>query len=140
MEVKCELCNKLPARYICKSCGRAVCVACFDHESETCVDCSNLQRAYNVNYERKKLAQVTTLETKLFFLGFALMMIGMLLTSIAPLMTTGFSSSGGIVVFIFPFLPFGIAWGPHGGLAILASLVLMIIMLLIVFVLYGRRW
>lgn len=69
------------------------------------------------------------MNTKLFLTGFTLILVGMLLVSLAAVLSASAGTTSGVII-TFP-IPIGIAWGPHGMLLAIISLIIMLIMLIV---------
>jgi len=68
----------------------------------------------------------TSLQLKLFLLGFLLMFAGIIVLVIAALLRDGTSISGGLII-IVGFIPIVLGVGPHAFLAVLVATILTII-------------
>ena len=120
-EPKCEICGAETAAYVCRKCGKRVGPSCFVPEYWACLACAPPLKP------PPKADLVTLLLLVGFavaFVGFAVMMLGALMTSAA--------SSGAAVVIIGPF-PFAVGFGEMGWiviplviLALMAAIVLLL--------------
>jgi len=113
----CEVCHRLPARFVCRLCGRRVCINCYDPYDELCIECSKKESEkafYPTLHERSITASEVDLGVKLFMSGFALSFIGAMLMMLSSLI--GGKGSGGFIIFIWPFPPLISAWGPQASL------------------------
>jgi len=129
MEVRvCQLCGKLaPVTYTCKQCKREVCEACFKHEGSVCSEC----------YSRLKAGTpLLTFPLKLFLLGFALIILGMIFLIAYSILYGNVQTTTGIVIFVGP-VPIILGTGPYSIFAILLATILTI--LGIVFFLLMRK-
>lgn len=137
MSVKsCEICGEKSAKYICQECGRSVCEQCIEAYTWLCKEC----------YERiKKPAETIEAEekiffhfpfVKMFFLGFILIFIGMMILVLAALLT-GLKDSLGFIFLIGP-IPVIFGSDPHAPVLIIIGVALTIICL-IIFILLNRR-
>ena len=84
MPVKCEICNRKLAKYVCIECGARVCEDCYDRESLMCIRCQPPKK------ER------TLLNSYYIRSGLFLIMIGAIILSLGGL-------EGGSFIYIFPF-------------------------------------
>ena len=125
MRTLCELCGKRPAAFVCSSCGRKVCANCFDLATWTCSSCRQKLGGpvpRQVAFPTSWLALGITL----FFVGFLLMALGVLL-----------SGQAGGFLFVFPFFVFA---GPTVPFYVfLALLVLSMAFTLVVFLAF-LKW
>lgn len=119
MQVKtCQLCEKLSSvLYTCQLCKRKVCEACFEQEVNLCSHCHS-----NLKVETLQ----PTLPTKLFFLGFALILIGTILIIAFSIIDVKLQPTIGTIILIGP-IPIIIGTGPHSIFAILLATILTII-------------
>ena len=133
MRVKtCELCGKRMARYICQECSREICQSCFEPTTWICLECyTNLKRE-------------TSLESfqwlppfKLFFLGFVLMFVGIIVMLITTILF-GASMEAGTIIWIFPLPPIGFDTGPYAFWAISLGVALTVLGLLLFIILRKR--
>jgi len=116
----CELCHRLPARFVCRLCGRRVCINCYDPYSELCIECSR-REAEREAYPRisERVAAVPPepdIGVKLFMAGFLMSFVGAIVMMLSSLLGGG--GSGGFVVWVWPLPPIFSAWGPHSQLVL----------------------
>ena len=80
MQVRqCEICGKRAARYVCQECGRQVCERCLELHVWVCSECYNRLRP-----EAPVMKPFSwSMPLKLFFLGFLLTFVGIVLVMIA---------------------------------------------------------
>ncbi len=101
---RCEVCGRRAARYVCQECGRRVCERCLEPRVWVCLECyKRLQPEAPVAG-----ASLWSVPFKLFFLGFLLTFVGVVL-----LMVSGFlsgDSAGFVWVLPFPPVVFGVGW------------------------------
>jgi uncharacterized membrane protein len=120
----CDVCGKLTAAlHECRLCKRRVCEEHFKPQDGLCSQC----------YSRLSLATQVTEETwvsatlfKLFFLGFFLMFVGVVVLIVVAALQGGASASGGLVIFIGPF-PIILGAGPNASLTLLFAVILTIV-------------
>jgi len=121
---KCDICGKLTAAlHVCRLCKRRVCEEHFNTQDGVCSLC----------HSRLSLATQATEETlmsaalfKLFFLGFFLMFVGIVVLIVAAALRGDTSASGGLVILIGP-IPVILGAGPHASFALLLALILTIV-------------
>ena len=113
----CEICHRLPARFVCRLCGRRVCINCYDPYDELCIECSKREsesETYPTLRERGVVTSEVNLGVKLFMYGFTLSFLGAILMMFSSLV--GGETSGGFIIFVWPFPPIISAWGPQASL------------------------
>jgi len=121
---KCDICGKLTAAlHVCRLCKRRVCEEHFKPQDGLCSLC----------HSRLSLATQATEETlmsanafKLFFLGFFLMFVGIVVLIVAAALQGDASASGALIIFIGP-IPIVLGAGPHAFLALLFAVILTIV-------------
>jgi len=129
----CQICGRNPATYVCQSCGRTVCSSCFDPSRWSCSDC--------VAKSIPRLAQTQvvssfSLANWLFFVAFAMIVVGVLLMTVGSFSGSNGGYSGGAVILIGP-IPIILGTGPYSLVLIALAAVLTVIA--IGFVLFLRR-
>ncbi|HIE13882.1 TPA: Hsp20/alpha crystallin family protein [Candidatus Bathyarchaeota archaeon] len=113
--VRCEICGRDGAYFICAKCGSSVCSQCYDSELGLCKSCSN------ISVKKHPLLFGDTL-----LLGVFLIMLGMFVIATASLI----SSEGGGIIIVPPFFI-----GTLKGTSVLTAIVL-IISLIILFLMF----
>ncbi|MCS7386104.1 MAG: B-box zinc finger protein [archaeon GB-1867-005] len=132
--IKCELCGRREARYVCQECGRRVCELCIDPYTWTCIDCLEKIKP---KLTRMPATQTTTpinTMAKIFTIGFIVIFIGMIIMMIAAILGAG-QVSGGIVIFPFIPIPLIIGYGPEALSGIIIAIVLAAIMIVLILIL-----
>mgnify|MGYP000527656819 CR=1 FL=1 len=137
--VKCEICNRRDAKYVCKECGRRVCELCFDPYTWTCIECLDRLK----HRIKTPIYTPTQISTSMFnsivkftTLGFIIIFIGMILIMLGAI-TGGVQVSGGIIIVPFIPLPLIIGYGPE---ALTSTLMLIIIGIIALIVLFTIIW
>jgi len=121
---KCDICGKLTAAlHECRVCKCRVCEEHFNPHDGVCSLC----------HTRLSLANQATEETlmsaalfKLFFLGFFLMFVGIVVLIVAAALQGDTNVSVGLIVFIGP-IPIILGAGPNASFALLIALILTIV-------------
>jgi uncharacterized membrane protein len=120
----CQICGRNPATYVCQSCARTVCNNCFDPSRWSCSDC--------VAKSSPPLAQPQvvsfSLATWLFFIAFAMIVVGTLLMTVGSLAGSNGAFNGGAVILIGP-IPIVLGTGPYSLVLIALAAVLTVIAL-----------
>jgi len=121
---KCDLCGKLTAALqTCRLCKRRVCTEHFKLQEGICSHChSRLSQATQSTEE----TLMSAIPFKLFFLGFFLMLTGVIILFVAAALQEGASASFASVVFIGP-IPIILGAGPQASLALLLAVILTIV-------------
>lgn len=130
---KCEVCGKRKARDVCQECGRQVCETCLEPYIWLCSDC----------YRRLKpkapaigaFSRSTSL--KLFFLGFSIMFVGIIIIAIATVFF-GVPSGSGAFVWIPPLPPIGFGVGPYAFWMMILSVAVTVLGIVLFAVLRNR--
>lgn len=129
-KVLCEICYKLPARYVCSYCGKRVCINCYDPYSGMCIECAKrFEARAGIRESQLPPAPVSSGEFSgmtLVMIGFALSFIGAMIMMIASLVGGVKGVSGGAMIFIWPFIPIPIitTWGPLGKFILFIFLII----------------
>jgi len=132
---KCQICGR-QAEYVCQECGMLVCRFHYDPYHRVCSECLKklLKSSRKFEEEYFEPANFEPLESKLFIIGFILIIIGVLLPLLLiPLMAGGkakVTTTGGIIIIPGIPIPLGFAWGKYG---LVIAIVLIIIGLVIYF-------
>ena len=129
----CQLCGRRQATYVCQSCGRTVCSDCFDL---TLWSCSNCAPKGITPVSGRTVGPQFTIGSSLFFVAFAMIIIGVLLMTFGSLGGPNGGFSGGAVILIGP-IPIIIGTGPYSVVLIAVAAILTIIAL--AFFLLARR-
>lgn len=109
MQVRtCEICGKRPARYVCQECSRGVCEVCLEPRTWVCSDCYSRLRPEAPSPAVEAFTWSTPF--KLFFLGFLIIFVGMVVMIIAAIF---FGASAGAMIWILPFPPVIVGAGPY---------------------------
>lgn len=127
----CELCGKRVARYVCEECGRRVCEGCLEPRMWVCSECYRRLRP-EVPVMKPFL---WSMPFRLFFFGFLLMFVGIVLVMFAGFLSGG--SAGVVWIFPFPPIVLGVGW-PYPVWAIILVFVLTVLGI-VVFVLFRRE-
>ena len=108
MVSRCEICGRNEALYVCRNCSRRVCEECFNPETWLCREClASLQSVA----EAEPAPTSLSLLPKLMFLGFLLIVVGMLLMAFSAFtLPPGGNPKGFIFILSFPFF-FGFGYG-----------------------------
>lgn len=126
MQVRtCKICGKRTARYICQECGREVCEVCLEPHRWICIECYKRVKLETPPFE--PLSWPTPL--KLFFLGFLLIFIGIVLVTTAAVLS-GTSANFGAIVFIGP-IPIVLGAGPNSIWMIILAVAITIVGLIL---------
>jgi len=133
---KCDICGKLTAAlHVCRLCKRRVCIEHFKPQEGICSHChSRLSQATQSTEEN--LMSATPL--KLFFLGFFLMLAGVIILFVAAALQEDASVSFVSVIFIGP-IPIILGAGPQASLALLFAVILTIVGFVVFFWLRKTR-
>jgi len=121
---KCDVCGRLTGSLqTCRLCERRVCEEHFSHQEGVCSRCySRLSMATQAKGE----TLVSAVPFKLFFLGFLLVFVGVLVLVVAALLGGDTSVSGGAIVIVW-FIPIVVGAGPYAFFAILLAAILAIL-------------
>jgi len=132
----CDICGKLTAALqTCRLCKRRVCEEHFKPQDGLCSLCySRLSHATQA--EEENLMSATFF--KLFFLGFFLMFVGVIVLIVAAALQGGASASGTLVIFIGP-VPIILGAGSNASLALLFAVILTIVGFVVFFWLRKTR-
>ena len=135
MTVLCELCGKRSAKYVCQECGRRVCQYCFNTYYEACSNCLK-----NIG-ERAELLSIeeginVDWMLKFVIIGFVIMFLGMVIITLASLMTVS-DASGTFFIFIGP-IPIIFGYGPHASYLLILSILIFVIFLFLFFYWYKQ--
>lgn len=131
MTIRCEVCEKFEARYVCQRCGARVCSLCFDSSTGLCTNCLKGENLAKPMGRFDKLALSTGL--KLVLSGFILTFIGILVI-ILSVLATGKIGDVSFVILLLP-IPLGVAVGPYGSLLLIVALLLMVFFLFLIIML-----
>lgn len=133
----CELCGKRPAKYVCQECGRMVCEFCFDPTTWLCRECRQRLSRERLGLEAAPPTRIPwPTPMKLFLLGFALAVVGVILLTASALLS-GAPASTGTVILIGP-IPIILGAGPYSHwVLLLAGILTALGVLLFIFL---RRW
>ncbi len=121
----CQICGMRQATYVCQSCGRTVCANCFSSVQWTCSDC--LAKT-NGPLKRESTDSQISVPTLLFFVAFAMIVIGVLLVSAGSITGSNSEVSGGVVILIGP-IPIILGTGPYSFEMIVTAAVLTVLAL-----------
>ncbi len=124
--VRCEVCGRGEASYVCRACGSRVCVNCFDPASWTCARCFSLAQRSRAK-PRASLEAPPKLPRLLFIAGLASIILGFALMALLPFMTTEGSVAGGGLIIVGP-IP--VAFGCGEGWPILLGVAIALALLL----------
>jgi len=121
----CDICGKLTAAlHVCRLCKRRVCEEHFKPQEGLCSQCySRLSQATRTIEEE---TWVSAALFKLFFLGFFLMFVGIVVLIVAAALQGNTSVSIGSVVFVGP-IPIILGAGPYSFFAVLLAAILTIV-------------
>ena len=128
----CAVCGMRDASFVCHNCGRTACQECFDTNRWRCSCCNLSTSAYDVNLRGPPISA-----SGLFLLAFAMIFVGVLLMSFAPMMSGESVGSVGTVILIGP-IPIILGSGPLAGVMVVLALVLTIVV--VVLGLVVQRW
>lgn len=132
MEVRqCEVCGMRAARYVCQECGRQVCERCLVPHMWVCSECYGRLRPGASAV--KPLSW--SMPLKLFYVGFLLMFVGVVLVMVSGFVADG--SSGFVWIFPFPPIVFGGGWSYPVWVAVFA--VVLTAVGVVLFVLWRKR-
>jgi len=121
---KCGVCGRLTAALqTCRLCNRRVCEEHFKHHEGMCSECYS---RLSLGAQDTEEAVVSATPFRLFFLGFLLMFVGILVLIAASVLQGGASFSVGSVIYIGP-IPIVLGAGPYSFFTILLAVVLTII-------------
>ncbi|RLE54040.1 MAG: hypothetical protein DRJ26_02405 [Candidatus Methanomethylicota archaeon] len=123
--VKCEICGRREARYVCQECGRRVCELCIDPYTWTCINCMEKLKPKIVERQLIYAPPPINSMMKITLIGFLITFIGMLIMMIAAILKAG-EVSGGIIIFPFIPIPLVIGFGPEAVTAVLLTIALAI--------------
>jgi uncharacterized membrane protein len=129
----CSLCGKRTATYVCQDCGRAVCSNCFDPAHWSCADCQ--ARLRPMPAQQYSAFSPFSLTTWLFFIAFAIIVVGALLMTLGSIQNL--SGSSGAVILIGP-IPIVLGAGPY-SYALIGLAVALTVLALIFFVALRRK-
>ena len=131
---QCEICGKRAARYVCQECGRRVCERCLEPHMWVCLDCYGRLRP-----EAPVMKPFSwSMPLKLFFLGFLLMFVGIVLVMIAGFLSGG--SAGFIWILPFPPVILGVGWPyPIWAVVLVVALTTLGVVLFILFRKQARK-
>jgi len=125
----CAVCGTRDASFVCHNCGRTVCHECFDTNRWWCNSC---------NQATPRIERASPISAAgLFFLAFAMIFVGVLIMSLAPILNGDSVGSVGTVILIGP-IPIVLGSGPLAGVMVVLALVLTIIVVILGAVL--QRW
>ena len=133
----CEYCNRNPAMYVCKTCGKTACESCFNPYVWKCQDCSKGLSVMSSSPE-EVVAPGWRIAPTIFPLAFFIIFVGMMLMVLASVLSGGGTGSSGLVVFIGPF-PIAIGTGPQSSLMVVVAFALAIVGMLVLFLFTRRR-
>jgi len=120
----CDICGKLTAAlYVCRLCKRRVCEEHFKLQDGMCSLCS---RRLSLTTQATEETLESALPLRLFFLGFFLMFVGIVVLIVAAVLQGEMSASFASVIFIGP-IPIILGAGPHALFAIVLAVVLTIV-------------
>ncbi|MEM1507366.1 MAG: DUF131 domain-containing protein [Candidatus Bathyarchaeia archaeon] len=133
----CEICGKRQAKYVCQECGRKVCEQCIEPYDLFCLECyRKIEKSLRSSEKIEERMAFETLPVKVFFLGFLLIFVGMLITFLAALLS-GLKNSTSLFLLIGP-IPIILGAGEHAILlTIIAAIVT--IMCVVIFVFLNKR-
>lgn len=133
----CELCGERSARYVCQECGRIVCERCMKPYSWLCLECyRKTEGDFPPEMEDYEGTLFQLPFMKIFFLGFLLIFIGMIIL-IAAAVLSGLKDSFGLIFLIGP-IPIIFGAGQF-SLPLIILAIALTILCIIVFILLSRR-
>lgn len=133
MSQHCEICGIQEARYVCRQCGRRVCGRDFRSELWLCTNCAPI-----TGRELPRLPTPLSFGLSwIFFLSFAMIVLGMILMMAASFTQLQGITSGGAIILIGP-IPIILGSGPESVWLILLGLVITIVAV-IAFLLTRRK-
>ena len=100
----CEVCGGRAARYVCQECGRQVCERCLEPQMWVCSGCYGRLRSEAPVVEPFSWS----VPLQLFYVGFLLLFVGIVLVMVAGLVSGG--SAGFVWIFPFPPIVLGSGW------------------------------
>lgn len=134
----CELCNERSAKYVCQECGRTVCERCIEPYSLLCLECYRKTEEVPSSLEMedygKSFFQLPYM--KIFFLGFLLIFVGMIILMLAAVLS-GLKDSFGLILLIGP-IPIIFGAGQF-SLPLIMLAIGLTILCIIVYMLFSRR-
>ena len=123
MSQLCDICGTQEARFVCRRCGKRVCLQDFRQGQWLCADCGP-----NAHSE----GQVTNVSSMglswILFASFAMVFVGMILMMIASFTQGDGSTSGGAVILVGP-IPIILGGGPESTWMILLAAAITVIAL-----------
>lgn len=119
---RCTLCGMRPATHVCQECGRVACSSCIDPVRFSCSDCQAKPRLASPS--AFSVSSQLPFASWLFFIAFAVILIGMLLMTLGSVSNSG-SASGGAIIFIGPF-PIILGSGPYSFFLVVLAAILTI--------------
>ncbi|RLI33518.1 hypothetical protein DRO56_01505 [Candidatus Bathyarchaeota archaeon] len=120
--MKCEICGREGAEYICRVCNRVVCRRCYLPEEGLCLQCARRQRL---------LSGPLGNPFGLMKVGMLLVFVGFFLIFLASILSL---QSGGWTIILFPFI------FTSGGGWLVAIIMLIFFLLMILPWFLGMRW
>ncbi len=131
--VKCEICGRRDAKYVCQECGRRVCELCIDPYTFTCIDCLDKIKSKTriPAYTSMPIGAPVNSIAKFMLIGFVVAFIGMMLIMVGAIIS-GAQISGSVIIFPFIPIPFIIGVGPESITATLISVIVAIVFLILI--------
>ncbi|MEM2320696.1 MAG: DUF131 domain-containing protein [Candidatus Bathyarchaeia archaeon] len=130
----CEICGGRVSRYICQECGRAICESCIKPDTWLCLDC--YRRAGKIAPQEVELEESVPQfpsALKLFFIGFMLIFLGVIVLMLVAIFS-GLTKSSGLILLLGPIpIIFGVGENLTLLLVIAAMLTVFYIAILIIF-------
>lgn len=130
MTVRCEVCGRFDARYVCQSCGARVCPLCLNPYTGLCPNCAKVEGAKLV-----KVKAGLPVGFKLMIAGFIAAFIGIFIIMLAAVLTGAADIS--FVVLLLP-IPIGLAAGPHGWLLLIIALIVAAVFLALILLIFRK--
>lgn len=133
MSQRCDICGTQEARFVCKRCGKRVCVQDFRQEQWLCASCGP-----NAHLEGPEVTSVSQIGLSwILFASFAMVFIGMILMMIASFTQGRGSTSGGAIILVGP-IPIILGSGPESTWMTLLAAAITVIAL-VAFLLTRRK-
>lgn len=137
MAKMCEVCGERASRYVCQGCGRAVCELCIEPHTWLCPDCYGRRvREPTPSENIEEIAPPIPSAIKLFFIGFMLVFIGVIVLMLTVLLS-GITRSFGLILLLGP-IPIIFGAGENVTPLLIVAAILTIICIAI-FIILNRR-
>jgi uncharacterized membrane protein/ribosomal protein L37AE/L43A len=121
---RCEICGNQEARFVCRRCGRRVCLQDFRQGRWLCTTCEPSARAGAPEFTSASPMGLSWI----FIVSFALVFIGMVVMMIASFTQSRGQTSGGVVILIGP-IPIILGSGPESTWLIALAAIITVIAL-----------